>query len=274
MLKSSDISDSLRLKNDKNPISFNTTSTILIFRGQIMKRKKDIEMLLRSNNTDRIPSIKENFQKYKVAEGKDKAAEGSIRTDIKSALENIRSALDYLAHDIAELNKNDFQKCDIYFPYVHPLKKDGSKRSRNEIETVFSSQMKEFKGLEEKYKEMFLFLRSLQGQMWLSELIQSVNPQKHNSLVKLGQKEMHLGSGLIVKGKIDIKPEGKLVTEKGSIKGAFEATPESLMEKRFYQIIEVKEPIDEKELTQLLDKLEEWNTRVIELINHCYSLFP
>ena len=85
---------------------------------------------------------------------------------------------------------------------------------------------------------------------------------------------MSFGPNLIVKNKINIGAEGKLITQNGVIEGEFSATPDSMIPKRFYSIITIREPINEEELHSMVKKLDEWNEKMNSLSERCYELFP
>ena len=77
-----------------------------------MSRKTDIEALL--NRADKtLPKINEEYEKALH----DKTISADLRIDIKDYFGNLRSVLDYLAHDIVEKHCPTANPKDIlYFP--------------------------------------------------------------------------------------------------------------------------------------------------------------
>ncbi|MBJ7900769.1 MAG: hypothetical protein GC158_12820 [Cyanobacteria bacterium RI_101] len=131
-----------------------------------MKRKKDIQELLDEVefNLDRIKKIYENAQKSEdiliVA-----------RPKVKSCLDHLRSALDYLAHDLSDETNSAKTPKNVYFPY--------GKNKKN----FMSSLNKNLPELEEKF---VAFLETVQpfscGDQWLINLCQLNNFNKHVEL--------------------------------------------------------------------------------------------
>src|SRR5262249_12394235 len=139
------------------------------------------------------PLIQESFARR----GQSPMANKLLYAEIKSVLENLRSVLDYAAHDIEEAVKpvaSAPKGTDVYFPFVHPVSMKGKRKSEAEIRNEFKT--KPFvQETSQRLPKVFAVLESVQGQQWLSDLIEEVNPQKHNNRACLGAKEVHIGSG-------------------------------------------------------------------------------
>lgn len=100
-----------------------------------------------------------------------------LRLELKSLLENYRSVLDYLAHDIAAICKPPPKPKNVFFPIAGPAE------NRKQFE---GRLRKGFPGLERIAPELFRYLVSIQefeGTSWLRLLGATVNQMKHRGLV-------------------------------------------------------------------------------------------
>lgn len=111
------------------------------------------------------------FLEYNAARGDDEIIQVS-RVPIKSCLENIRSAFEYIAMDIYESYSK--KQSRIYFPYGETEKKFESSVERN------------LPGLAEQAPVLYGLVESVQPHLckdkWLLELCNATNFNKHNRL--------------------------------------------------------------------------------------------
>ncbi|MCX6709327.1 MAG: hypothetical protein NTW67_06825 [Candidatus Woesearchaeota archaeon] len=147
-------------------------------------RKEQVESLLSHAKTDlaRIESEYNNALRQKNISD-------SLKIDIKNLLENLRSILDYVAHDIYEQkikpdrianSRPDIQK--IYFPY-------------GKIQKDFNSGLGSFlPNLINIDNDLFLIIESIQpfkvGDNWLCDFCDITNEKKHCSLTPQERIEM------------------------------------------------------------------------------------
>jgi len=140
-----------------------------------MKRTISIEALLRkSQNT--FSDLKRAYD----ASLHEKTIRDDLKVDIKNIFENLRSCLDYLAHELFEgLCGAAKQPRRLYFP-IRP--------SRIEFDKVMKS---EYSGLEQANKTVFDFLESIQpyNSAWLGQFNQLNNENKHQDLVEQTRTE-------------------------------------------------------------------------------------
>ena len=104
---------------------------------------------------------------------KDSTVTQISKAKIKSALEHLRSILDYCALE-AYLHVYEKKPGKIYFPYA-----------KNEV--LFDTYLaKNFKSLPQKNKKIYELIASLQphvsGSNWLIDLCEYTNTNKHNNL--------------------------------------------------------------------------------------------
>ena len=132
-----------------------------------MSRHQDqLELLTTAKTT-----IDALFSEYDAARGNDEVIQVS-RVPIKSCLENIRSAFEYMAMDIYESYSK--KKTKIYFPY-------------GENEKSFKGSVdKNLPGLATQAPNLFKLVESVQphycGDKWLVEFCKTTNFNKHNRL--------------------------------------------------------------------------------------------
>ncbi|VVM43466.1 hypothetical protein PS623_00375 [Pseudomonas fluorescens] len=119
-----------------------------------------------------------SFQEYYTAAASDEELLIVSRPKIKSALESIRSALEYTAQDIWKSYSR--KQNSVYFPYGVDDKEFRKSLKRN------------LPGLAEQSPVLFSLLESIQphisGKHWLPELCALSNFNKHNGLTKQVRK--------------------------------------------------------------------------------------
>jgi hypothetical protein len=160
------------------------------------KRRQSIEALLRGCETD-IVKIEQEYN--------DSLRQQSIPThlqvEIKSFCGNLRSALDYIAHDIREIYCADAEpKVRFYFPI-------SVSRSK------FESQVKGwYPSLETKAPDLWNYLETIQpynnGYAWLGVFNKINNENKHSNLVeqtRTEKEQVHVSMG---RGSVAWTPQG------------------------------------------------------------------
>lgn len=133
-----------------------------------MTRQNDVAHLLLHVEGE-LPNIKKAYD----ASLEKKEIDYFLRIDIKNVMENLRSALDYMAKDIA-VNIQGFGKWN-YFPYGYS-------------QMNFSkSTDKTLKNLRIKRPDIYSLIEAMQphtcGNSWLPDLCCVVSSKKHDSLV-------------------------------------------------------------------------------------------
>lgn len=133
-----------------------------------MSRRKSIDALI-SKAEKAVTPLKGDYESALRA----KAISEEIKIDIKNIFENLRSALDYLAHDISE-HLADSQPDRLYFPI---------RQSLSEFEKVMT---KDYPGVKEKSPEVFTILEKAQpyNDSWLGQFNALNNNNKHQDLVE------------------------------------------------------------------------------------------
>lgn len=166
-----------------------------------MSRKPDIDELLIE-----VFSIKDELEKqYNQAKIEPESTQIS-KIRVKSALEHLRSILDYSALDIHE--KYYSVKSRIYFPY-------------GKNEALFKKHLKHhFKDLSGKAPKVFEIIKSVQSfkteKDWLITLCDMVNSNKHDKLSSQKvQKEQSITLGNIAK----VSGSGRLIIYGGAFNG-------------------------------------------------------
>lgn len=137
-----------------------------------MSRKTDIEALLnRANKT--LPKINEEYEKALHS----KTISADLRIDIKDYFGNLRSVLDYLAHDIVENHCPNANPKDILY---FPIRAD---------QASFDNVMKKsYPDLQTNCKDAYDVLEALQPfkkteNVWLTHFNKLNNGNKHERLV-------------------------------------------------------------------------------------------
>lgn len=135
------------------------------------KRKNSIETLLKRCDAD-LAKIE---QEYKDSLHQQQVR-SDLQVDIKNFCENLRSVLDYIAHDIRETHCPDADpQARFYFPIF-------------DSKVGFDGQAKKwYPGLDAKAQALWSYLESLQpyqhGAAWLGSFNKINNENKHGNLV-------------------------------------------------------------------------------------------
>lgn len=140
-----------------------------------MKRTASIEALLRKSQTTLI-ELKRDY----AASLHEKVVRDDLKVDMKNVFENLRSCLDYLAHELFEGMCGNAKIPDrLYFPISS---------SRAEFDKTMSRY---YAGLEQKNKTVFDFLESIQpyNNPWLGDFNRLNNENKHQDLVEQTRTE-------------------------------------------------------------------------------------
>jgi hypothetical protein len=154
-------------------------------------RKNDIDAL--------VVNIKSQYAKIEslyTSSLQKKEIDSSLKIDVKNYLENARSALDYCAHDVAEVLGISATK--IYFPIVE---------GTVDINSFKGFIGRNLPGLESKNKKMFDYLESIQPYhenfSWLADFAEVNIDTKHSQLTPQTKTETeritstHIGGGSV-----------------------------------------------------------------------------
>ncbi len=166
-----------------------------------MSRKSDIDELLAEVN-----SIKAELkQKYEQARNDPDSTQVS-KIIVKSALEHLRSILDYSALDIHEKYYNG--KGKIYFPY-------------GKNEALFKKHLKShFKNLAGKSPKVYEIIKSVQSfetkKDWLVTLCDAVNSNKHN---KLSSQKVHREQSITLGNLVKVSGGSTVTINGGTVNG-------------------------------------------------------
>lgn len=140
-----------------------------------MKRAASIEALVNKARTT-FEDLKEAYQ----ASLQEKVVRDDLKVDIKNIFENLRSCLDYLAHEMVEaLCPLTPKRGRLYFPI---------RSSKPEFEKMMA---RDYPGVETSNKTVFDYLDSIQPyhDTWLGELNKLNNENKHQDLVEQTRTE-------------------------------------------------------------------------------------
>jgi hypothetical protein len=143
-----------------------------------------------------------------------------LRVPVKNAMENLRSALDYMAHDIYEaccqpnrIANGLPNPKNIYFPYG---------RTKNDFKSGVGSSLP---GLDTASLLVYELLLSIQpftcGDNWLYELCCILNEKKHDRLTEQVRTETKTHTVQGPKGSVTIpvnNPNIKVVSKPGAVK--------------------------------------------------------
>lgn len=154
-----------------------------------MTRISDIEEILKEVE-EVISTISALYENAKT----DGAVTQISKAKIKSALEHLRSILDYCALE-AYLHVYGKNPGKLYFPYA-------------KNETLFHTYLaKNFKSLPQKNKKIYELIASLQphvsGSNWLIDLCEYTNTNKHNNLtpqIKRTKDSVNIGNVVKLSG--------------------------------------------------------------------------
>lgn len=138
-----------------------------------MSRRKNIEALLARAEK----SVKPLKADYDVAL-KAKIISEDIKIDIKNIFENLRSVIDYLAHDISE-HLADSQPGRLYFPI---------RKTAAEFDQAIA---KDYPGIMDNHPEVYDVLKQAQpfNDPWLGQFNALNNNNKHQDLVEQTRTE-------------------------------------------------------------------------------------
>lgn len=141
-------------------------------------RKENIEALFARAETT-LMQIEKEYQSSLTKQ----SIVSNLKIDIKNFSENLRSILDYLAHDIVQKHcPNAKSSNNVYFPIVKDLKK-------------FQEKIKQsYPELESNIKDLYDYLLSIQPfqkkeNEWLALFNHLNNENKHNALVEQKRTE-------------------------------------------------------------------------------------
>jgi hypothetical protein len=184
-----------------------------------MKRTTSIDALLR-----RARQTSGDLKKAYEASLQEKTIREDLKVDIKNIFENLRSCLDYLAHEMVELLCTS-KPSRLYFPI---------RDSKPQFEQMMA---RDYAGLEAANKTVFDFLESIQpyNDRWLGDFNELNNSNKHQDLVEQTRTEhrrvtvsapggqvswgpgVTFGSGVSVMG-VPIDPRTQLPVPNNSVK--------------------------------------------------------
>lgn len=140
-----------------------------------MQRSASIEALIRKSR-DAFADLKRAYE----ASLHEKVVREDFKVDIKNIFENLRSCLDYLAHELFETFCKGAKKPDrLYFPI---------RQTTAEFSQVMS---RDYPGLESSRKPVFDLLESMQPYRdpWLGQFNRLNNENKHQDLVEQTRTE-------------------------------------------------------------------------------------
>jgi len=152
-----------------------------------MKLNSDIQAVLDRAKSD-LDEIKTEYEKSLD----DKEISSDLRISIKNCLENIRSSLDYLAHQIfKEYCKGENSK--IYFPIYSEDKQKFEKFMKKTYPDLDKTNSKIYKTL-----ESLQYYNDPTNNEWMKDLVSLVNGNKHRKLspqTRVERKQLRLSSG-------------------------------------------------------------------------------
>jgi hypothetical protein len=143
-----------------------------------MTRISDIEALLKRAEKQ-LPKIIDEYNKSLAA----KSIDSELKIDIKDFFSNLRSVLDYLAHEIVEKHcPNADKKDNLYFPI------------RSDQPSFEALMKKSYPDLKSNCKDLYDYLLSIQpfineSNKWLSYFNKLNNENKHEKLVEQSKTE-------------------------------------------------------------------------------------
>lgn len=157
-------------------------------------RKNNIDALLKKAN-DQMKAIRAEYDRSLQA----KEIEPALKIDIKNLCENLRSALDYIAHDIRE------KHCPVANPkdrFYFPILPDAQ---------AFAKQTSQwFPGLASASPALWALLESIQpyepGHEWLGRFNRLNNENKHGNLVEQTRHEAHRITASFAGGSVSWDP--------------------------------------------------------------------
>ncbi len=146
--------------------------------------RKDPVIALIEHAKNALDRIREQYGKALNA----KAIPTSLVIDIKNYMENLRSALDYIAHDIYEAKIHPYRISTgkqevkrIYFPYG---------RNENDFKSSLGSSLPELKTISPDLYDIIEEIQSHKtGDNWLCDFCSILNEEKHNTLTPQTKEE-------------------------------------------------------------------------------------
>lgn len=141
-----------------------------------MRRAKSIAALI-SKCRNALVVLRSDYE----SSLREKNVSEELKIDIKNILENLRSCLDYVAHDIHE-KYVDGTPSNLYFPI---------RSTRSDLEQVVA---RDFRGLAQKSPDVYNILEGVQpyNDDWLGKLNRLNNNNKHEDLVEQTRTETKL----------------------------------------------------------------------------------
>jgi hypothetical protein len=210
-------------------------------------RKDEVSGLI-EHSEKKLSEIEDNYKKAL----RSKNIPTSLQIDVKNFMENLRSALDYMAHDIYDSiirphrDANGLSQIDeknIYFPY--------GKQTENDFRSRIGSTLPD---LETLSPPLFLVLNAIQkfksGESWLPDFCDILNQKKHNSLkpqtrevqkglnidfgggtgIKMGPGASISGSGMISSGNSKIVLSNDVVSGDSPARNIFGDVKQTIVE--------------------------------------------
>jgi hypothetical protein len=142
-----------------------------------MKRAGSIEALLKKSN-----AVFGDLKRAYEVSLHDKKIRDDLKVDIKNIFENLRSCLDYLAHDIFEICCTSSKKPGrLYFPI------------RPSLAEFNQAVLHDYSGLQTTNKPVYDILETIQPyhDPWLGDFNKLNNENKHQDLVEQTRTESH-----------------------------------------------------------------------------------
>ncbi|HQH17986.1 MAG TPA: hypothetical protein PKZ43_00410 [Bacteroidales bacterium] len=139
-------------------------------------RKNDVNALIEHAKND-FENIKNQYSKALD----ETSISSTLQINIKNFMENLRSALDYLAHDIYEKHIAPYRKTNgkpeiikIFFPYG---------KTENDFKSGVGSSLPDLKIVSIKLYEIIEAIQPYKiGDNWLYDFCKILNDKKHNTL--------------------------------------------------------------------------------------------
>lgn len=160
------------------------------------RRQADIQALLMQGQ-QQLREVEDRYQSSLAA----KSVSLDLKVKIKNLCENLRSVLDYLAHDIRETKCSQPKENDrFYFPILP---------DRNQFE---SKMRKWFPKLDSTSPDLWSYLKSIQPYHgaqaeWLGQLNHVNNENKHSALVEQTRTEIERVKASSGGGSVEWSPQ-------------------------------------------------------------------
>lgn len=140
-----------------------------------MKRAASVEALIRKSR-EAFADLKKAYE----TSLHDRVVRDDLKVDIKNIFENLRSCLDYLAHELFEAFCGGAMKADrLYFPI------------RQTPAEFVQTMQRDYPGLQSNCKALYDILESMQSfrDPWLGQFNRLNNENKHQDLVEQTRTE-------------------------------------------------------------------------------------